>query len=113
MMIGQKVNFPHTQQVIHEIGLLSNHTSQPSKNTDPPPQEFGTVNRLQIDLTALPVYAYTQKTSNVINIIQKTFPEQDGFIANPQAINNDVPEPNISLSDMRSSIEEILEPAHE
>ena len=106
-------NFPHTQQVIHEIGLLSDHTSKPSKNTDSPPKEFGTVNRVQIDLTALPVYAYTQKTANVINIIQKTFPEQDGFIANPQAINNDVPEPNISLSDMRSSIEEVLEPAHE
>ena len=103
--------FPEDKQIIHEIGLLNIANPQMNKGTNTQYTEFGTVNRVQLDLSKLPIYTYHQTSSNVINIIQKTFPEQDGYIANPDAINNDVPEPNTALSDMRSSIEEILEPA--
>jgi hypothetical protein len=103
--------FPEDKQIIHEIGLLNIANPQTNKGTNTQYTEFGTVNRVQLDLSKLPIYTYHQTSSNVINIIQKTFPEQDGYIANPDAINNDVPEPNTALSDMRSSIEEILEPA--
>ncbi|MCP3663281.1 MAG: hypothetical protein GY696_12440 [Gammaproteobacteria bacterium] len=104
-------NFPKDQQVIHEVGVFRDHAYSTMDSTTTHQREFGTVSRVQLDLSSLPVYTYSQTSSNVINLIQKTFPEQDGYIVNPTAVNNDVPVPNISLSDMRSSIEDILEPA--
>ncbi len=106
-------NFPQHQQIIHEISLIhepSYHTTGP---TSAKSTKFGTVNRVHLDISSVPVYTHIQTANNIVNLIQKTFPEQDGYIANPDAINNDVPVPDQSLSDMRSSIDDILQPAED
>ncbi len=48
-------NFTKNQQVIHEIGVLRDHTYSTLDSTTTKPTEFGTVNH-ELDLSTLPVY---------------------------------------------------------
>lgn len=107
-------DFDPNSMFIHEVTVLQdtdqylNIQKQPNVGRN---KHAGSINQIRLDPDTLPIYAQAQPKSHSINLIEKTFPEAEGYIPNPLAVNNDVPKPNISLSDLRSSIEDILDPA--
>ena len=93
---------------IHEIHVLP---ADPSPLTAKQPDSCLKVNRIRLDLQKLPIYNQHSAKPTRVNILERIFPEQDGYIANPNAINNDTTQPNLALTDIRCSLDDLMETA--
>ena len=91
---------------LHEV-LTENEDSM---KQDVEEQELNDVkvNELKIDLSTLPVDEHIVEIPTKLCLISQIFPESVDIPYNPSAVNNDTPQPGLSLSDYRSNIDEYL-----
>ena len=103
---------PETERMfLHEVKILPQQTPViPYANPTSPPVR---VNEISLNNYAFPIISKQLTIPAKQSLIEKVFPENCSYRANPAAINNDVPVPGKSLTDYRSNIDGILEEAEE
>ncbi len=97
-------DYDKDRMFIHDIHVFKDATNHNTRS-----HKRSKINLIRLDPHTLPVYTQRSPQPARIYMIDKIFPEQTGYIPNPDAVNNDVPEPGLSLTDFRHPITNILE----